>query len=367
MLIPKNITLACCQHFNSGIGRYSYMLGESLREMNTNVKLYKVFKPDHSDITYHEQNWIKKIPYRSFKGLHPYILPYFIHQKIKNTPKDQIVHGHWFISGLASSYLPNPTVVTMHDVSLLHVSEADAWFTGYYKWAINRFKKNKIPIIVVSNNAKLDTIKYADYPEELIYVSKGFIDFNQFYYDKNVTKDENRFTIIYTGGLGERKNVGLLLQAMKVIEKKYPHTYLKIAGAHPEYTKYPEMARDLGIENVEFSGFIPDDDLNNFYNASDLFVFTSLYEGFGYTPLEAMATKTPVISTNGGSLTEIVGEGGQLIDYDVMDLIDKISYYIENDSARKELAHKGHEWVKQYTKENSLKETLSAYNYHDRL
>ncbi|ANQ52089.2 glycosyltransferase family 4 protein [Flammeovirga sp. MY04] len=364
MQIPSDITLACCQHFNSGIGRYSYMLGESLRELKSNVKLYKVYKPNHTDVDYHKHKWIKKIPYRSFKGLHSYILPYFIHQKIKSTPKDQIIHGHWFLSGLAASYTPNPVVVTMHDVSLLHITEADKWFTGYYKWAINRFKERRIPIIVVSNNAKMDTIKYANYPEELIYVSKGFLNFNQFFYDDTVIKDKDKFTIIYTGGLGGRKNVGLLLHAMKVIEKKYPHVFLKIAGAHPEYTNYPAIAKELGLQNIEFSGFIPDEKLNQFYNEADLFVFTSLYEGFGYTPLEAMATKLPVISTKGGSLTEIVGKGGTLVEYNVMDMIEKITHYIENEKERKQQAELGYEWVKQYTRKNSLEETIKAYNFY---
>ncbi|WP_281615281.1 glycosyltransferase family 1 protein [Flammeovirga sp. SubArs3] len=357
------ITLVSCQHFNSGIGRYSYQLGEGLRKLSFDTELYKVYKRDHTDRKYHRYSWINKIHYKSFRSLHPYILPYFIHRRIKNTPSTNLIHGHWFISGYACSLLKNPSVVTMHDVSLLHVTEASKWFTGYYKWVIQQLKKKNTPILVVSDTAKLDCMKYADYPEDLIYVSKNFINFNQFFPIENIAQIERKdtFNIIYTGGLGQRKNVGMLLKAMKIIEKKFPYAKLKIAGAFPEYTPYPKMAEEFQLRNVEFVGYIPDNKLNEFYNKADLFVFTSLYEGFGYTPLEAMSTKTPVISTKGGALHEIVGKGGDLVEYNVDELVEKISFYLLRPSKLEALGNQGFEWVKRYTEDASIKNTLKAY------
>ncbi|TRX65682.1 glycosyltransferase family 4 protein [Flammeovirga kamogawensis] len=359
----KNITLVSCQHFDSGIGRYSYQLGKGLRDIDYNVELLKLFKAGHEDEYYHEEKWIKKIPYRSFRDLHSYILPYFIHQQLKKTPKTNLIHAHWFISGLSGSYLPNDLVVTMHDVSILHVEETSNWFIGYYKWVINRLKKRKIPLIVVSENAKKDTIKYAKYPEELVYVSYGYINFEKFKPLINRIENE-KFTIIYTGGLGIRKNVALLINAIKIVQKKHPNIEVKIAGAYPERTSYPKLVDDLQINTIKFVGYLPEEDLNAFYNSADLFVFTSLYEGFGYTPLEAMAAGVPVISTSGGSLKEVVGSGGHLINYNENELADAIIYYIDNKTALKKLINEGTNWVKKYSKEASIAATLNAYKYY---
>ncbi|AZQ65285.1 glycosyltransferase family 1 protein [Flammeovirga pectinis] len=363
MMTNKDITLVSCQHFDSGIGRYSYQLGKGLRAINYNVELFKLYKQDHNDAYYHEEKWIKKIPYRSFKDLHSYILPYFIYQQLKKTPKSNLIHAHWFISGLSGSYLPNNLVVTMHDVSLLHIEETSNWFVGYYKWVINRLKKRRVPLLVVSENAKKDTIKYANYPEELIYVSYGYIDFDKFKPLINQIKNE-KFTIIYTGGLGIRKNVSLLINAIKIVQKTHPNIEVKIAGAFPERTSYPKLVESLELTTVKFVGYLPENEINTFYNSADLFVFTSLYEGFGYTPLEAMAAGVPVISTCGGSLTEVIGDGGHLVDYNANELADAIIYYIDNETALKKLISEGTNWVKKYSKEASIAATLNAYKYY---
>ena len=205
------VTEVTCQHLLSGIGRYGIELSKELKSRNVLSAFYKPYKQNHADSVLHSNEWIKPIKYKSFRNLHPYILPFFIKNAV-SASKSEILHAHWFISGIAiSMFRKNPKVITMHDVSLLHLPEQNPSYIRYYKWAINRFKKMEIPIIVVSNQAKNDAIKYASYPENLIHVVYNGVNHEQFFPQNNdELRPTNTFRIIYSGGLGKRKNVGLL-------------------------------------------------------------------------------------------------------------------------------------------------------------
>lgn len=354
-----NICMVSCQHFTSGIGNYSFEIAQNIHANRPEMELYKLFKKGHPDESYFNQEWIKPIYYRSLRNLHPYILPLFI-RKTVNPNGFHVFHAHWFLSGLALTYALNrPSVITMHDVSLLHIHESNKQFESYYKWAINRFKTLRIPIIVVSNVAKQDAVEYGGYPEDLIHVIPNGINQDRFY--PLYKKKKNSFTIIYSGGLGKRKNVELLLTAYKVLEQKYDHIELKIAGAYPDRTIYPGLAKSLGLKRASFTGYVPDSEMNKFYNSGDLLIYTSLYEGFGFAPLEAMSAGVPVISTTGGALKEISGGGVELISYEVEDLIEKASHLIEQEQHRQALIEKGLEWVKQYSWENAANKTSAVY------
>ncbi|MDW7690501.1 glycosyltransferase family 1 protein [Flammeovirgaceae bacterium SG7u.111] len=357
----KNITMVSCQHFQSGIGHYGYELAKHISKKNGQVELYKPFKPNHPDQHYHQHKWIKPIHYRSFRQMHPYLLPLFIRNAIGKTSSD-VYHAHWFMSGLALTYfVQKPVVVTMHDVSLLHVLEKGSRYQQYYHWAIERFRKRRIPLIVVSETARQDTIQYANYPQELVHAIPNGINFERFFPTQKKKANE-KFTIVYAGGLGKRKNVGLLLKAFQQLEKKYS-VQLRIAGAFPERTEYPNIAKELGLKNVEFTGYLPDEEMNAFYNQGDLMIYPSEYEGFGFAPLEAMAAGTPVLCAKGGALSEISGGGAMLLDYNVEDLVNKTSLLITNTDKRMELAERGKHWVKKYSWERCAMETTEVYQH----
>lgn len=351
-----------CQHLLSGIGRYGWELSKSLHDNGILESFYKPYKENHPDEIYHNFNWVNKINYRSFRNLHPYLMPFFI-KKALSIQEDSILHAHWFMSGLAiSTFKKNPKIVTMHDVSLLHLPEQNSRYIKYYQWAIERFKKLRIPIIVVSENAKLDAIKYANYPEELIHVVYNGINHNQFYPDSNEQlRPKDNFRIVYSGGLGPRKNVDLLLKAFKKVCNQMTDVELVISGAHPERTKYPAMVKDLEIKNVQFTGFIPDEKMADFYRSGQLMVFPSEYEGFGMAPLESMACGTPVLSARGGALQETSCNGALYFDYDESDLADKILELLNDSSLRETLTQKGIDQAYNYSWEKTTKDTEDIY------
>lgn len=98
------------------------------------------------------------------------------------------------------------------------------------------------------------------------------------------------------------------------------------------------------------------------YNAVDLFVFPSLYEGFGIPPLEAMACGTPVITSNTSSLPEVVGDAAiQINPYDVEKFAEEMYEVLTNERLKEEMIRKGLERSKMFSWENSAKKTLKVY------
>ena len=348
-------------HLNSGIGRYSFELTRALIDQGYETQLSKPYKKKGDDTSFDIQyDWIDKIHYKSLQNLHPYLLPYFIGAHLL-TKKADIYHAHWFMAGLGLGKAKKKNkVVTMHDVSLLHEIEKEGKFLNYYRKSIDQLAKEGTPIILVSESAKQDALTYSNLNNEQLHVVHNGINFDQFY-KKEEQKKEGPFQIVYAGGLSPRKNVNLLFESCAILESRGIEFELKIAGNHPERTPYPKLAKELNLKKLTFSGFIPDESMNDFYNEADLFVYPSKYEGFGFAPLEAMATGTPVIITPGGALREVSGAGAQLVEYNAESMADTIISLMENTDQRNKLAAKGAEWVKQYTWENCAKKTIDVY------
>jgi glycosyltransferase involved in cell wall biosynthesis len=123
--------------------------------------------------------------------------------------------------------------------------------------------------------------------------------------------------ILFVGTLEPRKNVPLLLEAFARLRRTraLPHRLVIAGGKGWYYEEIYATAARLGLgEEVIFPGYVPQDELALWYNAADLFVYPSLYEGFGLPPLEAMACGTPVIVSAASSLPEVVGEAGVIVD-----------------------------------------------------
>ena len=356
----EKITMVTDHHVDCGIGYYSLELAKAMRK-RYKTKLIKPYRSSHNDAWLHEEySWIKQARYKSLRNFRPYILPFFLRSAMMGE-QTSLLHAHWFLSGLAATYLYNkPTVITMHDVSLLHVSDSSDRYLNYYRWGINRFRELRIPLLVVSEQARQDTIEYAHYPEDLVFAVHNGINFDHFFPTEQ-DKEKNKFSLVYSGGLSKRKNLYLLLKAYQLLQDKYDFLQLKIAGNQPENTPYPALAQSLKLRDVTFSGFVPDAAMNTFYNSGDLMVYTSEYEGFGMAPLEGMACGLPVISTRGGALSEVSGGGADLVDYDTEDLAANIEKVIMDSQYRKSLIKRGQKWVQHYSWDNAAHKTSEIY------
>jgi glycosyltransferase involved in cell wall biosynthesis len=179
--------------------------------------------------------------------------------------------------------------------------------------------------------------------------------------------------ILYVGTIEPRKNLTALLEAYAALMERLSVCDLRPALSDVRlvivgkkgwlYEGFFRRLHELGLEDrVLFTGYVPDEDLPAIYSAADLFVFPSLYEGFGLPVLEAMACGTPVIASNASSLPEVAGEAGIMIaPHDVRGLAEAMERLLMDKQLRAELRARGLERAKQFTWERAAAMTLEVY------
>lgn len=170
--------------------------------------------------------------------------------------------------------------------------------------------------------------------------------------------------LLFVGSIEERKNLRRLLQACARLWAGGEERPLLVVGARRwKYTRILETVQDLNLEShVLFTGYVPDSDLPALYSGADLFVFPSLYEGFGLPPLEAMACGTPVVTSNVSSLPEVVGDAAIMVDpYDVQGLAAAMRKVLDDADLRAEMREKGLARASQFTWERTAQETVKVY------
>ena len=124
-----------------------------------------------------------------------------------------------------------------------------------------------------------------------------------------------------------------------------------------------ETVQRLGLEgNVVFTGQIREQDKGPLYSAATVFAFPSLYEGFGMTPLEAMACGTPVVTSNRSALPEVVGDAGLLVDpYDTDAISNALAELLESQARREELSRRGLVRAQRFTWRQVAEQTVNVY------
>ncbi len=175
--------------------------------------------------------------------------------------------------------------------------------------------------------------------------------------------------ILYLGGFDQRKNLRTLLAAFALMDDSLrERARLVIAGHLPQENSpfFPDprpLVEKLGLQDkVSFVGWVPERDKPALYSGAKLFMFPSLYEGFGLPPLEAMACGTAVITSNRSSLLEIGGEGALLVDPDDVDSLAKaMTSLMEDEERRRELAARGLEQAQRFSWHKTVAETMALY------
>ena len=231
-------------------------------------------------------------------------------------------------------------------------------------------------IITVSKTLKNEIMSVLNIPEEKIKVIYHGVDKNLFKrmeIDDNLTKEirekyklDTNFILSVTT-LQPIKNIPVLLKAFYIFKKKYGlnQKLVIVGGKGWKYSEIYDLVRNLNIEKeVIFTGHVLNKELPIIYNLADLFVFPSLYEGFGIPLLEAMACGCPVITSNISSMPEVVGDAGMLVNpYDVNKLADAMAKILLNDDVRNDFINNGLERVCKFSWKNAAKETLEVYKH----
>lgn len=227
-------------------------------------------------------------------------------------------------------------------------------------------------IITISEFSKKEIEKYLGIDDRKIHVVPCGVDCEKYSRKFSINRIfevskkygiEEKY-ILYMGTLEPRKNIKVLIEAYHILaEKKARLPKLVIAGKKGwMYEELFQMAADFGLnDRILFTGYIENDDIAALMSGAELFVFPSLYEGFGIPPLEAMACGTPVIISDTEALLETVGENAVAFrSGDAIDLSDKINWLIEDEEIREKLSYAGRKWAEKKTWEKSAEELKAA-------
>ena len=170
--------------------------------------------------------------------------------------------------------------------------------------------------------------------------------------------------VLFIGGADPRKNHQIFLEAAEMVRKKLGSRRLVLVGSptHP-FGSYEESARRRSLtEQVLCPGRLSTNDLQLLYSSTDLFVFPSLYEGFGMPVLEAMACGAPVVTSNSTALAEVAGDAAVLANpQDARALGEAMVRVLEDEPLRASLKVKGFARAKQFSWEQAARQTLALY------
>ena len=276
--------------------------------------------------------------------------------------------------------LPCPYVMTVHDM-LEHMSRAPQQngFWGACSMQLTRqVLRGAARIFAVSKFTCTEIEKLFEIPTCRIDVVYNAIDERFLRGHASATDREliaqryqvNYPFLLYAGRISPHKNVVRMIEAFSALktelekEQAYPDLKLIIIG--DDLSGNPDLRRTVvrsGVQNdVRFLGFIPIEVLRIFYDSAKIFVFPSLYEGFGLPPLEAMAHGTPVVTSNATSLPEVVGNAAVLVNPEnVFDIMRALHRVLMDEGLRARMKERGYRQVTKFSWENSVRRVLDVY------
>lgn len=264
-----------------------------------------------------------------------------------------------------------PIILTILDTYLVRSPFSfSLWHRTMIKTLLPRYIERADRIIAISHFTKQEILElYPHIPEEKVFVT--WLGVHERFRIVSPEQKEavrckygfDRPFILSVSTIEPRKNLKTLIKAFSRIKDHIDHD-LVLTGAYGWNSKdIYSLITDLKLNaRIKFTGYVDIEDLPAIYNLADLFIYPSLYEGFGLPPLEAMACGCPVITSNVASLPEVVGDAAETIDpLDIDFLSFATEKLLHNSTARNLLVEKGHLRVKRFTWEQCARDTLSVY------
>lgn len=234
-------------------------------------------------------------------------------------------------------------LVTVHDYFPIGLPQYSSLPQRLYVHAVAAKIKRAARVICVSQFTRDEMIRLSGIdPRRLEIIHEG-VDNCWFDIPQGPSPHERPY-LLFVGIVKEYKNLRRLIEAMELLKVRIPHDLVVVgprAGLKSKDNRVFEMAETLE-GRVRFTDRVPFDQLQQFYRHADLFVFPSLYEGFGLPPLEAMAAGCPVAASNRSSIPEVCGDAAVYFDpYDVADMAETIVKALQDDGLKAELRRKG--------------------------
>ena len=269
-------------------------------------------------------------------------------------------------------FVKTPTVVTIHDLAHEHYPEFFHPLEAYRMKKLVRWTAGRADhILTVSEFSAADIARRFGVPPEKITVAYQapapvFRPRDRTQCREHLARNygiDSPF-ILYVGRIQARKNLPRLVEAYARVRKQGISAKLVMVGKKDwQSERLVEKIKELGLESsVIFPGFVPFDDLPLFYNAAELFVFPSLFEGFGLPVVESMASGVPTITSFGSSLEEVAGDGALLVDpRDTGSIADALSRLLRDPELRNDLASRGIKRSAELKSGDLTQKTLDVY------
>ncbi len=354
-------------HF-PGIGRYTYNLINGLLKVAPEGDFIVFHNPRLLNTRYD----VDELSHRSNVQLVPVDLPTFSLKEQYRLPSFakrfalDLLHSPYYVKPY---WLPCPSVVTIHDLMPIIYAQhlPSRWTAWIFRATAGLAVRTAVRIIAVSESAKTDLNHHFALSLEKIVVTHEAANGRFHPLQKGAVEEVRRKYglarryVLYVGINKPHKNLVHLIEVFGALDTE---AKLVLAGKEdPRYPQAREAAERLGLsERVLFLGDVADDDLPALYNAGELFVFPSLYEGFGLPVLEAMACGTPVVCSNTSSLPEIVGDAAIMLDpLDREAWVAAMKEVLERKALRSEMREKGLQRAKMFSWEETARKTWEVY------
>jgi glycosyltransferase involved in cell wall biosynthesis len=264
-------------------------------------------------------------------------------------------------------------VVTIHDlVAFLFPETIPLKYGAYMRYLLRQAVKRANRIISVSEHTRQDLMKILNVPSEKITVIHEAPSPIFRPDDKEAVQSrlKNRYGITkkfiyHLGNIEPRKNLIVLLEAFTRVCRELGNEYQLVVSGQKGWLIHSlsHFLKNYPMrDQILFTGYIQMEDLPLFMNGAEIFVFPSLYEGFGLPVLEAMSCGTPVISSNRSSIPEIVGSAGVLVDpTDIQNLAERIIHLLREPAERMRLSQLGKEQAARFSWVEAARKTLDVY------
>jgi glycosyltransferase involved in cell wall biosynthesis len=267
------------------------------------------------------------------------------------------------------------SVVTIHDCIHLMFPQylPNRLAYGYARTSIALAAHRATRVLTVSESSKRDILRFVDAPADKIDVIYNAYDerFAVEPCEEDIVRVRERYQlhdefVLYAGNVKPHKNLERLIEAFHIVRNRGLDR-LKLVLIGDEISKYAALRRAVHQHQlhryVRFLGYLPEATLAVMYRLAGVFVFPSLYEGFGLPPLEAMASGTPVVTSNVSSLPEVAGDAAVLVDpYDPTAIADGIHRVLIDEGLRKDLRQKGLARARQFSWEQSVRRVRDIYS-----
>ena len=345
-----------------GLGRYIQEVVDNVIKMDS-YNDYVVFlrKDNFDELVIDEFKNVKKVlvDVQWYSLKEQLLMPFYIWKE-----KLDLIHFPHFN---VPFFVPCKFIVTIHDLILTKFKTVRATtlhpfiyelknlaYRTIIKRALNKSKK----ILTVSEFTKNDIIEqFKIKPDKIEVIYEGVANLAKGRDSLFVAKLDNNEVLrdydinypflLYVGNAYPHKNLDFLITSFKKVYEKNNNLRLVLVGKEDYFYKNIKQLVEKEFSNIQdkpviFSGYVPDDKLEIFYKKALVYVFPSLYEGFGLPPLEAMAKGCPVLSSNVSSMPEILADAALYFDSkDEQDFLNKLDLILKDRDLREKLVKVG--------------------------